>query len=556
MSTCWPSGIPRHLEYPAVGVGELLAAACRRFSDHVAVEDGDEELPYAGLLSEASAWARALRADGLGPGSLVLLHLPNGRDFVVAYLGVQLSGAAISPANPLQPATALHDQVVEGGCAAIITHPDHAATAIEAAAGTQVRRIVVVPGSAAAPATCEAPADGSLVDRAAYLNGGSTEPPEAPEMPASPEDLAHLAFTGGTTGVSKGVRVLNRNVVANVVQAVAWRAAHAVAVEDGKLCLTPLGRDDTALPLGEGVTIVAGPMYHAQALINTLFMLLTGARIVIMGRFDPDRMLEVIETRRATYINGSPAMWHALIGCASAGRRDLGSLQAVSSGAAPIDRETMRALRGLFPAAMLNEGWGLTEATCLVTATPAFHGARRKLGSVGQPICDTLLEVRAADGTVVGLGEHGELWVKGPQVTAGYLGRDDLTDEQYVDGWLRTGDIGYVDQEGFVFISDRLKDMLIYKGYNVYPRELEELIVRFPGVDAAAVVGRPDPGAGQLPVAFVVARPGSTVDGAALQAYVAEHVVPYKKLREVHLVDRLPTNPAGKILKAELRARL
>ncbi|MEP9385068.1 AMP-binding protein [Nocardioides sp. KR10-350] len=216
----------------------------------------------------------------------------------------------------------------------------------------------------------------------------------------------------------------------------------------------------------------------------------------------------------------------------------------------------MRGLREIFPSAMLNEGYGLTEGTCLVTSAPGFHGARRKLGSVGLPVPDTEVEIRDAVGRVLPAGEPGELWVRGPQVTAGYQGHPELTREQYADGWLRTGDVGYIDEEGFVFISDRLKDMLIYKGYNVYPRELEELLVQHPAVTSAAVVGRSDPSVGQIPVAFVVARPRAEVDPEELKAYVAERVLPYKKVREVHLVPSLPANPAGKILKTELRSRL
>jgi len=549
----WPEGIPHHLDYPEVGVGELLTAVCRRFADHVAIEDGEERLTFGRLLEEGSAFAHALQADGVGPGDTVLMHLPNSRWFVVAYVGVQLAGATLSPANPLHPVDGLRHQLQDAGAEVVVSHPDHVAHALAAREGTGIRRIVVVPGTSAAPASTEIPAADAVVTIADYCAGRPTDPP-APK--ATPGDVAHLAFTGGTTGVSKGVRVLNRNVVANVCQAVAWRGGMTVAVTADDLVLTTLGRDDIGLHEGRGVSIMAGPMYHAQALINTLFMLATGARIVIMGRFSPERMLELIESRRATYINGSPTMWHALLTCPAARERDLSSLQVVSSGAAPIDLETMRGLRSIFPSAMLNEGWGLTEGTCLVTAAPAFHGARRKLGSVGQPVPDTELEVRGPDGGVLPAGEHGELWVRGPQVTDGYAGHDELTAEQYVDGWLRTGDIGYVDDEGFVFISDRLKDMLIYKGYNVYPRELEEILVRHPAVDAAAVVGRPDPAVGQIPVAFVVLHAGAEASAEELMSFVAEQVLPYKKIREVHLVPALPANPAGKILKTELRSRL
>lgn len=499
--------------------------------------------------------ANALRAVGVGPGSTVTMHLPNSRWFLVCYLGVQLAGATLMPANPLQPADDLRRQLVEAGAVAAISHPDHVRRLLAARDNTPLRQVIVAPGSQAAPATVPATElDGQdVVALHQFVAGTPTTPPE---IDVGPEDVAHLAFTGGTTGVSKGVRVLHRNVVANVCQAVAWRSGTTVRLRSGELDLIPLGLDDAGLRVGEAVTVVVRPMYHTQALLNTLIMLTAGARIVVMGRFVAEDMLALIESTKATYVNGSPTMWHALLNSPSAGERDLTSLQVVSSGAAPIDRETMKGLKGIFPSAMLNEGYGLTEATCIVAATPALHSARRKLGSVGQPLPDTEVEIRDAGGAVLPAGETGEIWVRGPQVAAGYKAHPALTAEQFVDGWLRTGDVGRLDEEGFLFVSDRLKDMLIYKGYNVYPRELEELLVRHPDVDAAAVIGVPDAAVGEIPVAFVVpARIGAPIDVDGLMAWVAEQVLPYKKIRGIHIVDSLPANAAGKILKTELRAR-
>ena len=552
-SSYWPQGVPRHLHYPAVSVGELLTGICRHFADLVAIEDGDEQLTYGGLLARASRMAHALRADGIGPGDTVLLHLPNGRDSVVAYAGIQLAGATVSPANPLSTVAGLRHQLEDSRSRILVTHPDHVETAVAASRDTSVQRVVVTPGSTGVPRHTSPITVNGATGWETYVAGHPEGPPAAK---GTPDDVAHLAFTGGTTGVSKGVRVLNRNVVGNVCQAVAWRAGALITMDGAAFGLSLLGHDDVGLPPGRGVSVIAGPMYHAHALINLLAMLATGTRIIIMGRFSPERMLELIESRRATYITGSPTMWHALLSSPGAHDRDLSSLQVVSSGAAPINVQTLRALRSIFPSAMVNEGYGLTEGTCIVTSAPGFHSARRKLGSVGQPLPDTEIEVRGSDGDVLAPGQPGEIWVRGPQVTDGYQFHDDLTREQYVDGWLRTGDVGHVDEEGFLFISDRVKDMLIYKGYNVYPRELEEVLLEHPDVDVAAVVGRSDDAVGQLPVAFVVPRAGTAVAPEEIMAFVAARVLPYKKIREVHVLDALPSNPAGKILKTELRARL
>jgi long-chain acyl-CoA synthetase len=547
----WPEGVPRTLEYPAVSLTELLVAICRHHGDRVAIEDGEERLGYSRLLEEASAVANALRADGVAEGDVVLLHLPNSMWWVVSYVGVLLAGATVAPASPLQPVAGLRSQLVDVGAVAAISHPDHAATLLEAREGTCLRRVVVVPGTDAAPAAGPVPA-GVLAIRA-WTSGHSTEPPA---VTATPESVAHLAFTGGTTGVSKGVRVLHRNLVANIAQSFAWRTGSVLGVRDGTISVTPAVRDDAAIVVGRTVGLVVAPLYHAQALYNTALMLAAGGTSVLLGRFTPERMLERIEQRRVTYINGSPSMWHALVTCPLAQARDLSSVGTVSSGAAPIDGETMRGLQKIFPSAMLNEGYGLTEATALVTATPGYHDVRRKPGSVGQPVPDTQLEIRDDAGRVLGPGERGELWVRGPQVTGGYHGHDDLTAVQFVDGWLRTGDIAYVDDEGFLFICDRAKDVLLYKGYNVYPRELEEILVQHPDIDAAAVVGRSEIALGQLPIAFVVPRDGARLDGEDVLQFVATRVLPYQKIREVHVVEKLPTSAAGKVLKNELRKRI
>ncbi len=548
MSGYWPDGVPRTLEYPAVSLTELLVSICRHHCDRVAIEDGEERLSYIRLLGESSAVANALRADGVEEGDVVLLHLPNSAWWIVSYVGVLLAGATVSPASPLQPAAGLRSQLLEVGAVAAISHPDHAATLLAAGEGTCLRRIVVVPGTDAAPATVPVPAD--VLAMRDWTSSRSTEPPA---VTVTPESVAHLAFTGGTTGVSKAVRVLHRNMVANIAQSFAWRTGRVLGVRDGAITLTPAVRDDAAIVVGRTVGLTVAPLYHAQALYNMALMLAAGGTTILLGRFTPDRMLECIERRRVTYTNGSPSMWHALLACPQAQTRDLSSLRVVSSGAAPIDGETMRGLQKIFPSAMLNEGYGLTEAVALVASTPGYHDVRRKLGSVGQPVPDTELEIRDDAGRVLGPGERGELWVCGPQVTGGYHGHDDLTAAQFVDGWLRTGDIAYVDEEGFVFICDRAKDVLLYKGYNVYPRELEEILVQQPDIDTAAVVGRDDVAVGQVPVAFVVPRDGAHLDVDEVLQFVATRVAPYQKIREVHIVSRLPTSAAGKVLKNQLR---
>lgn len=549
----WPEGVPRHLNYPAIGIGEFMAAVCRHFDDQVALEDGDIKLTYRELLEQASQFAHALNNAGFGPGDTLAMHAPNSYLFVVSYLGTQLAGVTLSPLNPLSPAGSLIHQLNDAEVTVAVSHPNYVDALIGVTADTSLRRIILLPGTTASPATIE-PASSPLVVN--FLEFVADQPTEPPIGLAGPDYVAHLAFTGGTTGISKGVRVLNRNVLANVCQIITWRAGIVIDWQAPDLVYSPIDRDDAVLQIGDTTTVIVGPMYHAHALVSTLFLLTAGARVLISARFDPETLLELIESEGISYITGSPTMWHALTHTPGAATRDLSSVKTVMSGAAPIDSATLKGLEKTFPDATINEGWGLTEGTCAAVSTPGFHGAKRKLGSVGQPMSDVTVDIRDTLGQPVGPGELGEIWLRGPNVTDGYHRHPEKTRDQFVDGWLRTGDIGYRDDEGFLFISDRLKDMLIYKGYNVYPRELEEILAKHPQVDAVAVVGRDEPGIGQLPVAFVVAAPGESPDPELLMSFVAEQVLPYKKVREIHLVRALPSNAAGKILKTELRANL
>ncbi len=406
----------------------------------------------------------------------MLLHLANSIDFVVAYHGILMAGATVTPVNPLQPAGGLRPQIVDTGAVVAAGQTSTIDTLIEAAWGTSIRVVVVSGKDGDIPPDRR---DGAVVGFADFVTGGDVPdevlPPRLSQVGG--ESVAHLAYTGGTTGTPKGVRVLQRNVIANVAQMTAQRAGMLpVADHRGLLTLEPIaGLEDCAVSPGHGSTVVVSPLFHAHALINMSFLMLSGITLVLAGRFAPERMLELIERHRAVYLTGSPAMWHALTGHPDMRRRDLSSVRVVSSGAGPIDRPTLDRLREGFPEARIVEGYGLTEATCAVTTAPASAADGFKIGSVGVPLFDTEVEVRSLDtgGRVLAAGERGELWVRGPQVADGYHQRPEATSEQFVDGWLRTGDIAYRDEDGFVFIADRAKDMLIYKGYNVYPRELD-----------------------------------------------------------------------------------
>lgn len=550
----WPAGLPSTLEYPRVTAERIIESAAALYPERVAVTDAVGEWTFRELLQESRRFANALRDSGVQEGDVVLLHLNNSRWFLVSYFGTLLAGAIVSPVNPLSPAASLVSQIRDTGAVVAVSQEAAVANLLEACrTASNLDTIVLAPGDTTSDADTS---DFRIVRFETFVASASAD---AVALAVNEDDVAHIVYTGGTTGIPKGVRVLHRNLVANVTQMIGWRAGHAVVDRDKALALVRFPTIlEAPIQPGEGTTVVVSPLFHAHALVNTNFLLLCGVTAVLSERFAPERLLDMLERRRVTYLTGSPAMWHALISSPGIAKRDLSSLRVLSSAAAPLDAQTLDRLVRLFPSAVVTESYGLTEGTCLVTAGSALRSATRKLGSVGLPCFDTEIQIRGMDPDPVRLppGETGRIWIRGPQVTDGYWRNPTATREQFVDGWLDTGDVGFLDDEGFLYISDRAKDMLTYKGYNVYPRELEEVLCRHPDVQGAAVVGRDDPAVGQIPVAFVVPAPGTSPDVESLMAFVAQQVLPYKKVREVHLVNNLPTSTAGKILKTELRSAL
>jgi long-chain acyl-CoA synthetase len=305
--------------------------------------------------------------------------------------------------------------------------------------------------------------------------------------------------------------------------------------------------------------ITVAPMFHGLALIGHTFNVLMGFTVVLPGRFQPASYLAEVERHRAVSLTGVPAFYQALLGSPGIEAHDLSSVRVVQTGGGPIDSATKARLAARLPQAVVTESYGLSEATGTLVATVCDRVDLNPFGTVGRPVSDVQIQIRADDGvTIVDTGGIGEIWARGPQITAGYHNDPELTARQFVDGWLRTGDLGRVDEQGFLFLAGRAKDMIIYKGYNVYPLHLEEILAGHPDVAQVAVVGAVDPSAGEVPVAFVVPRAGA--DRATLPAdlltYVDERVAPYQRVREIVLTDELPLSATGKVLKTALRERL
>ncbi|MCU1614003.1 MAG: Acyl-CoA synthetase (AMP-forming)/AMP-acid ligase [Frankiales bacterium] len=559
----WPPGLPRSLDYPRAPVGSILRAAVRRWGDREAFVHHDVTLTYSELGRRAAAVANGLAARGIGRGDVVAVHLPNCRQYPAVYYGVLMAGAVFSPTNPLLPAAELAAQLADAGARAIVTWDQVLPVVRAALSGTPVRTVIVTGAAHVLDLDARlAGLDSGEIDLADLLGDDPTDRHLDAELdPAT--DVAHLAYTGGTTGMSKGVELPHRQVVTNVLQSACWTSGSLPALDDeGDVTLRQVGPEEEYwTALGEARIINLTPWFHAMGVIGYLnAVVMAGTGVVIHDRFDPVTYVEDAVRYRVTGIGGAPPIFVALLQVPGIQDADLSSVRGISSGAAPLPVPLIERLHALLPEATIGEGYGLTEVTMQATGNPAFRSGTRKPGTVGVPIFDTEVTIRPiGGGDPLPPGERGEVCIRGPQVMRGYAHRPEATAEAIdPDGWFHTGDVGILDQDGYLSIVDRTKDMLLYKGYNVFPRELEEILFGLPGVAGAAVVGRPDEKAGELPIAYVVRTSddaGAALTAESVMTAVNEHVVHYKRLRDVVFADAIPVSAAGKVLKRELAAR-
>ncbi|WP_116101835.1 AMP-binding protein [Amycolatopsis thermalba] len=498
------------VEIPDVTLTEYVIGGAARFGDATALVDGrtGETLTYAGLRAAVTAGAAGLAAHGVGPGDVVALMSHNQPSFVVALHAAIAAGAAVTPVNPALTPGEIAKQLRLSGARVVIAAEPVADKALEVAGE------VFVLG--------ERP-------RARSFTSLFTDGP-APRLGLDPATtVAVLPFSSGTTGIPKGVRLTHRNLVANLAQTRAgWR----------------IGPDD--------VQAAVLPFFHIYGFTIILNSgLLGGAKVVTLPRFELDEYLRTLARHRVTRAYFAPPMVLALATAPHVEDHDLSSLRFALCGAAPLDvAVTERAQRRL--GCLIRQGYGMTEAS------PGTHQVfdddfeRTPPGSVGRlsPNTQARIVVPGTDDDVAP-GETGELLIRGPQVMDGYLDDPDATAAAITGGWLHTGDLVRVDEDGVFWIVDRLKELIKYKGYQVAPAELEAVLLTHPAVLDAAVVGVPHPEGGEAPKAFVVTA--EPVGGDELMAFVAGRVAPYKKVREVEFVERIPKSPTGKILRRLLR---
>ncbi len=561
----WPQDWPKSLNYPEIPVHEFLYHTAARVPNRIAIIFGGMELTYSELKELSDRFAAALDDIGVQKGDRVAIHLPNMPQFAISYYGTVRIGAVFTPLSPLlSPREALH-QLKDSGAETLISLdflfqgiqsiiPETAIKRIITTSFADCYSAIIAPikpiGKMAAPDT---------IDMAPLLK--KYQPFQKNVIFDVKADLVHLAYTGGTTGVSKGVMLTHWNVATNTMQYGSWASGARIEMVDGVLQpVFPPGVDPTKDRIAtrdQEVALVVVPWFHAMGTVGYLNTLIYGGTtMVVFPRFEPKEYLDAAIKYRATGLGGAPQLYVPLINHPDFHSYDLSGIKIAASGAAPLARSVFDKLLDAFPCGVIQEGWGLTECSMGATANPPDRNAIRP-GSVGLPVFDT--ECKVIDpitGDDLRPGSEGELCIRGPQVMKGYWKNPKATEEIFKDGWLLTGDIGHEDEDGFFYITDRKKDMIIYKGYNVYPRDIEEVIFEHAAVRNCAVLGKPNPETGEFPVAFVELKPGAKATREAILDHTNSRIAHYKKIREVIFVDAIPVSVAGKVLKKELRKLL
>ncbi|WP_326671564.1 class I adenylate-forming enzyme family protein [Streptomyces canus] len=463
-----------------------------------AVSDGHRSLTNTQLLNRVRMAARQLQDLGIGPGDVAALQLTNRVEFAVLLFAAWRLGATVTPVNPSMTDIEVVRQLQDSGAHLLV---------VEDGTAVMAHKVAVL-------------AVGELYE-------GTTEPDQAPLL--DPTTPALLIYTSGTTGVPKGVMLDHAN-----IDAMAEMGRQALEVGPADRCLLIL------------------PLFHVNGIVvSVLLPLLVGASVVIAGRFDPRTFFDLVEQERPTFFSAVPTIYSMLAALPDDVRPDTSSLRFGVCGAAPASAELLTRFEARYGFPLV-EGYGLSEGTCGSTINPV--AGPRRAGTVGLPFPGQEIRIVDTDGTEMAPGMDGEVVVRGPNVMRGYLGRPDETARVIVDGWLHTGDVGHLDAEGYLTLVGRSKDMIIRGGENIYPKEIEDVLAGDPSVLEAAVIGVPDEKWGEVVVAYVQPRPGSTVDPSALKALCARSLTGYKRPTAFFVVEAIAKNAVGKIDKAPLRA--
>ena len=539
MDTVAVRGVPTRVWKNAPASLAVLAAVGRNHGDATFLVYEDERVSFSAWHRAVAALAAELRALGVNKGDRVALVSRNLPEWPVVFFAVTVLGAICVPLNAWWTGAELVYGLNNSGSKLVICDAERLARIEPHRAELPALETMVVSRLAEVPAGVLRLED--LIGTSAQWSG--LPDADLPDADLAPDDPATILYTSGTTGHPKGALGTHRNLVTNIMSS-GFAAARTV-----------LRREDTLPEPARKVILTVIPLFHATACSATLMGAVAGGHtIILMYKWDPVQAFGIIEREKVNVTGGVPTIAWQLLEHPERGNYDLSSIEAIGYGGAPSAPELVRKIHEVF-GALPGNGWGMTETSATVTT----HAAEDYLGrptSCGPPVAAADLEIRADDGvTLLPSGAIGELWARGPMIVAGYWNNPEASAATFVDGWVRTGDLAWLDEEGFCFIADRAKDMLIRGGENIYSSEVENALYEHPAVTDAAVVGIPHRTLGEEPAAVVQLAPGRTASEAELQSFVRERIAAFKvPVRILFHSETLPRNANGKILKKDLRA--
>jgi len=485
-----------------------------KYGDSTAIIQGEQQYTFVDIDKMSNQIAAGLQNRGIMAGERIGLYCVNCVEFAATYLGIVKAGATVVALNLLLNPKEVAWILNNAQARALIYHPAMQASVDLFVPEVATLECVVSTG----------PATDTAIGWADFLIDGPLQDAEAVQ-----DDLVAILYTSGTTGKPKGAMLTHQNLVSNTSSAM-----QAFQLHPGEDCL---------------LTVL--PMFHAfAATVGMLMPLLNGCTFIPVPRFEPELVVDAIEKGNATIFLGVPSMYNVLMSLPDKHLPRLKSLKFCVSGGAAMPQALLSRFEEKF-GLLIYEGDGPTECSPVTCVNPV--GGLRKHASVGLPVPDVQMEIRDLQGEIVEDKKIGEICVKGPNVMKGYWQRPDATLETFFGDWLRTGDLGYRDEDGYFYIVDRIKDMIIVNGMNVYPRVIEEILYKHPDILEAAVVGEPDERHGEVIVAHVVAQPGKSLDRASVRSFCQQHLGRYQIPKKVVVEEALPKNAAGKILKRELR---